>query len=581
MKVALILTAILFPVVSFGAVYHVDQNHPAASDDNPGTAERPWKTISKAAATLGPGDRVIVHAGLYREYVEPRNSGEPGAPIVYEAAPGEQVVVTGADVITGWERVAGEKPIYRVPWPHKFIIDHRDGKPVYHHPGDDEHVRSGRAEQVIVDGAVWDWPQLVLSLDDMKPGTFFPDVENNSLYIWLEDGSDPAGHTIEACTRGMIFGTNPWARPKGFDYVVVRGFIFRYCATFAQRPAVWLLGKGNVAEDCVVEWTSGGGIGVGPEDGVLRRCVIRNCGHTGGCASGRNFLNEDCLWENNCRKPINRGWDAGGVKLAVSRDGLFQRCIFRGNGGPGLWFDIDVCNVVVRNCLFEDNEFQGLFIEISRDIYVLNNAFFGNGLRATGVTWSVGGITIAESRHCVVCNNLFVNNLDGIALREQGPRYLDTQDLGRIGFKNEGHVIVNNVSVLNRQYQLGLWYDTAFFGRHPADREKYKSEEEFEEAIQRDHPDWWFDPLEQGLIIDRNMYLAGDGQKLILYGVPWRVRHKEYSSLSEFWDETGLEAHGIEGNPGLDETGPGRWKLRRDGGAFLDGIGPHLPVAGL
>ncbi|MBC7289459.1 MAG: hypothetical protein H5T86_15735, partial [Armatimonadetes bacterium] len=183
---------VLMAPVSVAAVYHVAQNHPAASDGNPGTAERPWKTISRAAAAMEAGDRVIVHAGVYREHVEPRNSGRPGAPIVYEAAPGEEVIITGADVITGWQRADAHRPIYRVPWPHKFIIDHRNGKPLYHHPADDEHVRSGRAEQLIVDGKVWDWPQLVLSLDDMKPGTFFPDVENNLLYLWLEDGSDPA-----------------------------------------------------------------------------------------------------------------------------------------------------------------------------------------------------------------------------------------------------------------------------------------------------------------------------------------------------------------------------------------------------
>ena len=32
--------------------YHVDQNHPDASDQNPGTESLPWLTISKAAATL-------------------------------------------------------------------------------------------------------------------------------------------------------------------------------------------------------------------------------------------------------------------------------------------------------------------------------------------------------------------------------------------------------------------------------------------------------------------------------------------------------------------------------------------------
>jgi hypothetical protein len=576
MLAVMLLLSACAPLTGYAATYHVAQDHPAASDENPGTADAPWKTVSKAAQTLEAGDRVIVHEGVYREWAEPKNSGRPGARIVYEGAEGENVTMTGADVLTGWERTPGDRPIYEIPWTAKFIINTVNGKPIYHHPGDEEHVRSGRAEQLIVDGQVWDYPQIVLSLADMQAGTFFPDVENNRLHVWLRDGSDPSGHTIEGCTRGMIFGTNPWKRPEGFDHICVRGMTFRYCSTFAQRPAVWLLGRHNVVEDCTVEWMCGGGVGVGPEGGVLRRCVIRNCGHVGGCASGTNFTNEDCLWANNSRKPISRGWDAGGVKIARSHHGLFQRCTFRNNGGPGLWFDIDDADVIVRNCLFEGNECQGVFIEISRDIYVMNNRFFRNGLRLTGPSWSVAGLTLAESRGCVVTHNLFVGNKDGITLREQGPRPLDTPDLGEVAYQNVGHVICDNVSAMNQGYQLGLWYDTAFFGMHPGERDKYKTEEEFTGAVKRDHPERWFDPLQQGLIINRNLYWPDEGQKLVLYGCPWRVRYQEFTDLAAFAQATGFETAGRVADPGLKQTADGGWFLPTDSDWFKQGFGPRF-----
>ena len=85
------------------ATYHVSQRLPQASDAGPGTVERPWRSISKAAETVQPGDSVVIHAGVYREHVRPGRSGTATAPISYEAAPGEEVVLTGADVITGWE----------------------------------------------------------------------------------------------------------------------------------------------------------------------------------------------------------------------------------------------------------------------------------------------------------------------------------------------------------------------------------------------------------------------------------------------------------------------------------------------
>ncbi len=51
-------------------IYHVAGRHPQASDANPGTSEKPFKTINRAAEVLEPGEKVIVHEGIYRECVE-------------------------------------------------------------------------------------------------------------------------------------------------------------------------------------------------------------------------------------------------------------------------------------------------------------------------------------------------------------------------------------------------------------------------------------------------------------------------------------------------------------------------------
>ncbi len=59
----------------FTRTYYIDGASAAASDDNAGTSEKPWKTISKAAATLAPGERVLVAPGVYRERVRPARGG--------------------------------------------------------------------------------------------------------------------------------------------------------------------------------------------------------------------------------------------------------------------------------------------------------------------------------------------------------------------------------------------------------------------------------------------------------------------------------------------------------------------------
>ena len=84
---------------AYERVYHVACAHPAASDDGPGTEERPWATIGRAAAALQPAEKVVVHAGIYRERVSPARGGEgPDRMIAYEAAPGEAVYVRGSRV---------------------------------------------------------------------------------------------------------------------------------------------------------------------------------------------------------------------------------------------------------------------------------------------------------------------------------------------------------------------------------------------------------------------------------------------------------------------------------------------------
>ena len=98
------------------ATWHVASGRADASDDNPGTALKPWKTISKAAEILQPGDTVIIHAGIYREYVHPAHSGTPSQSITYQGASGEEVVISGADVVTGWVP-AGDKVWKRSPGP--------------------------------------------------------------------------------------------------------------------------------------------------------------------------------------------------------------------------------------------------------------------------------------------------------------------------------------------------------------------------------------------------------------------------------------------------------------------------------
>ena len=87
----------------FGQEYHIS---PRGKDSNPGTAQKPFKTISKATEIAQPGAVITVHEGVYREHVNPLRGGTSDTRrIVYQAAVGETVVIKGSEVVKDWERL--------------------------------------------------------------------------------------------------------------------------------------------------------------------------------------------------------------------------------------------------------------------------------------------------------------------------------------------------------------------------------------------------------------------------------------------------------------------------------------------
>jgi parallel beta-helix repeat protein len=77
------------------AVLYVDRNNPNCSDTGPGTSTQPFCSIKKAATVATAGQTVQVASGTYSELVTVSNSGSPGSPIVFTAAPGASVTVSG------------------------------------------------------------------------------------------------------------------------------------------------------------------------------------------------------------------------------------------------------------------------------------------------------------------------------------------------------------------------------------------------------------------------------------------------------------------------------------------------------
>ena len=65
------------------------------NDHNPGTFNSPWRTISKAAQMVEPGNVVYIRGGIYPESVDFSKSGYSFAPIQILAYPGEIPIIDG------------------------------------------------------------------------------------------------------------------------------------------------------------------------------------------------------------------------------------------------------------------------------------------------------------------------------------------------------------------------------------------------------------------------------------------------------------------------------------------------------
>ena len=78
-----------------GGVLYVDRANPACSDGGSGSLLQPFCSIGAGAARVGAGQSVEVASGIYLERVTVSVSGTSAAPIVFTAAPGANVTVSG------------------------------------------------------------------------------------------------------------------------------------------------------------------------------------------------------------------------------------------------------------------------------------------------------------------------------------------------------------------------------------------------------------------------------------------------------------------------------------------------------
>lgn len=82
-----------------GKSYYVSVD---GNDNNIGSLQKPFKTISKAASVARAGDTCYIMEGVYREVLSPSYSGTQKSPIVFKNYKDDNVVVDATELINGW-----------------------------------------------------------------------------------------------------------------------------------------------------------------------------------------------------------------------------------------------------------------------------------------------------------------------------------------------------------------------------------------------------------------------------------------------------------------------------------------------
>lgn len=487
--------------------WHVTPEPLAGIDPNGQT-----RSIREATEHVEAGDTILLHGGIYRETVMIDESGQFDQPITMRAAEGERVVLTGADCIADWTPIPGEDRIFSTRWPHRFIAWTRYNT----HPDDEYHRLTGRCEQVFVNG----YPlRQVLAKEQITRGTFFVDLVARLLYVQPADNQqlESGKAMVEASTRDRMLTV------KG-NHVLVQGIRFRYAANRAQQGAVAFSGDHVTVQDCIFEYTNSSGAEFTGKDITVRNCVFQHNGQLGfGANHAHRFLMTGCTVRNNNTKGFDRGWEAGGDKICLTRGAILEHSTFIENRGNGIWFDIGNEDCQVRNCRIADNENAGIFYEISYGLYAHDNVITGNGFAFTPGAWgAAAGISLSSSPGCTIERNLILGNKEGFNFREQ-VRTTPRIDGISEPVWNHDQIVCHNVLAWNRDAQVWGWFDV--------------SDERHWPKAMRTAPQGGASPVARpssledlNLTFESNLYSPAPGQDLFNWGVTWK-KWERYDNL--------------------------------------------------
>jgi len=343
---------------SWAATYHVDVK--TGRDSNPGARSSPFKTIKRASEVLTPGDRALIHEGVYHEQILGGRSGMRGAPIVYEGVHPDKVILQGSVKVDDWKKrgevwvKAGLAPITHV---NSFVMV-------------DEKLMLRKADSPV------NMQEMSYHLD--KRGTFT---------IRLPREYDPnQNRKVEVYELDVAFNSGDRWGGTAKSWIVLRNLTFeKYGAHPISTDAGDPSGNAHWELDgLTVRYNNNEGVFHCLDDWRVHDCkFIRNRGH--GCqinGARVRFINNVSA-ENEWFGPTPNG----GCGLLIGPDKTAHSCVVRNN-------------VLSKN---------GHRLGYGCGIY-LEGRSHGNLVEANRIVENThGGVGFYGSSHNKVMNNILVN----------------------------------------------------------------------------------------------------------------------------------------------------------------------------
>lgn len=415
--------------------YHVATT---GSDSAPGTDAKPFRTINRAAAAAMPGDTVLVHEGVYREWVKPVRGGLSDARrITFQAADGEHVVVTGAERITSWkpvdgnvwsttidnslfgdfnpylETVDGDWIVYgAADAPRKHLGDvYLNGRSFYEVTGRDQ-LSDPQVRTTMIDD--WTGATDVVRDPDQTRYVWYAEAGEETTTIWANfQGADPNAELVEINVRRSVF----YPTLHHLDWITVRGFELAQAACpwtppTADQPGLigpnWA--KGWIIEDNLIHDAKCSAISLGKETSTGHNYATER-----GDKPGYQYQLESVFSARQI------GWDKEHVGSHIVRRNTIRDCGQNGVVGHlGCVFstieDNHIYNIAIKR-EFYGYEIGGIKLHAAIDVVIRHNRIHDCSL-GTWLDWQTQGTRISRNLYYNNSRDLFVEVSHGPYIAE-------------------------------------------------------------------------------------------------------------------------------------------------------------------